>query len=113
MYKFAIFTTLAAALSFSALPAEAGGWGSRGGNTNSSGGLINVSPAIQTGNINALSGLGVLNNSSILSGNVLSGIVNGANNNVGHGNVSGNKNVLGNGIIGGGLFNSSHSGKRR
>lgn len=122
MKKFAAFASLAALLSLSALPAEAGGWGRSTGHQQSSGGIVNISPSVQTGNLNLLSGIGILSNSSILSGNVLSGIVNGNHNNVGNGNVSGQQNAVGNGIIGGGSFsNSQHNawnsfnsyGKRR
>ncbi len=114
MMKFAAFAALATALSLSAMPAEANGWGNRGNSNTSGGGLLNLSPSIQTGNLNLLSGIGILNNSSILSGNVLSGIVKGNGNNVGHGNVSGSGNFVGNGLIGGGSFNTTtKSGKRR
>lgn len=109
MKKFAAFASLAAVLSFAALPAEAGGWGRSGASQQSSGGLVNISPSVQTGNLNLLSGIGVLNNSSILSGNVLSGIVKGNNNNVGNGNVNGQQNAVGNGIVGGGSFGNSQS----
>lgn len=116
MKKYTAFAALAAALSFAAVPAQAGGWGSsgwgKGGHQTASGGLVNVAPSVQTGNLSLLSGIGVLNNSSILSGNVLSGIVKGSNNNVGHGNVSGSQNAVGNGIIGGGSFGNS-KGKYR
>lgn len=108
MKKIATLATVAATLSFLAVPAQANGWG-KGGHLQSSSGLVNVSPSVQTGNLNLLSGIGVLNNSSILSGNVLSGIVKGNNNNVGHGNVSGSQNAVGNGIIGGGSFGNSQT----
>lgn len=104
MKKFAAFASLAALLSFAAIPAEAGGWGRSGASQQSSGGLVNISPSVQTGNMNILSGIGVLNNSSILSGNVLSGIVTGSHNNLGNGNVNGKQNAVGNGIVGGGSF---------
>lgn len=106
MKKFAAFATFAAVLSLSAIPAHAGGWG-KTGHLQSSSGLVNIAPSVQTGNLNLLSGIGILNNSSILSGNVLSGIVNGNHNNVGNGNVSGRQNAVGNGIIGGGSFGNS------
>ncbi|MEO3385531.1 hypothetical protein [Mesorhizobium sp. CAU 1741] len=108
MKKFAALLALATAVSFTTVSAQADGWG-KGGHRQSSGGLLNVSPSIQTGNLKLLSGIGVLNNSSILSGNVLSGIVKGNNNNVGHGNVSGRQNAVGNGFIGGGSFGNSKS----
>lgn len=120
MKKYAALIALATAVSFTAASAQAGGWGSPGHGQVSSGGLLNLSPSIQTGNLNLLSGIGVLNNSSILSGNVISGIVKGNNNNVGHGNVSGHQNAVGNGFIGGGSFGNVKSsssfnqyGKRR
>lgn len=126
MRKFIVFTAVSAAVSLSAAPALAGGWGGgsgwgKGGHVASSGGLLNVSPSIQTGNLNLLSGIGILNNSPILSGNVLSGIVSGKSNNVGQGNVGGRQNAVGNGLIGGGSFgnsatrihkSSSYGGKR-
>lgn len=107
MSKFAAFIALAAVVSFTAIPAQAGGWGKTTGHLQSSSGLVNIAPSVQTGNLNLLSGIGLLNNSSILSGNVLSGIVSGSNNNVGHGNVSGRQNAVGNGIVGGGSFGNS------
>lgn len=113
MKKFAALAALATALSFSAMPAEANGWGNRGNSNTSGGGLLNLSPSIQTGNLNLLSGIGILNNSSILSGNVLSGIVKGNGNNVGQGNVSGRGNFVGNGLIGGSFNSHTTSGKRR
>ena len=122
MKKFTAFASLAALLSLSAVPAEAGGWGRSTGHQQSSGGLLNISPSVQTGNLNLLSGIGILNNSSILSGNVLSGIVKGNNNNVGNGNVNGKQNAVGNGMVGGGSFGNTQnnawgsfnsSGKRR
>ncbi len=111
MKKYAALFALAAAVSFGTVSAQADGWGKTGHRQASSGGLLNVSPSLQTGNLNLLSGIGVLNNSSILSGNVLSGIVKGNNNNVGHGNVSGRQNAVGNGFIGGGSFGNSKSSK--
>lgn len=66
--KKSIAFAIVAALSMFAVPAYANGTG----NTNlSTGGLINVSPSIQTGAIKLLSGQGngILNNSGVLSGN--------------------------------------------
>ena len=68
------FASVIAALSLCVVPAHAGGWGSKGKTGNaavSTGGLLNLSPSIQTGSINVLSGTGngILNGSSILSGN--------------------------------------------
>jgi hypothetical protein len=94
MKTFIIVTTAAAALALSGLSAQAGGWG--GGNShNYSGGLINVSPSVRTGNVNVLNGTSVLNNSPIASGNVVSGILSG--------NQTGNGIGNGNGILGGTL----------
>lgn len=81
-----ILFAAAAVLSFIASPALAGGWGGGSGgygvptnykspsynghNNNSSGGLVNVSPTVNLGNI----GNGILAGSAIASGNsVLSG----------------------------------------
>ncbi|MFU0503105.1 hypothetical protein [Pseudaminobacter sp. NGMCC 1.201702] len=97
--------TLAAAfVSCSAIAAQAGGWGSSshtqfGHNQTSTGGLVNVSPSIGLGDVNVLNGLlngtSVLNGSAILSGNTVSGILNG--NNTGNGILSG----IGVGVLGG------------
>ncbi|MBZ9741697.1 MULTISPECIES: hypothetical protein [unclassified Mesorhizobium] len=88
MKKFALVLT-AAMVSFSTVGAYAGGWG--GG---SSGSLINVSPSIGLGQVNALNG--VLNGNNILSGNVVQGILNGNKTNVLSGVLSGiGVNVLG------------------
>lgn len=71
------FVAISAALvvSLSASQAFAGGWGKSGYGVSS--GLVNVSPNISLGGVNALNGVGVLNGSPILSGNVVSGILNG------------------------------------
>ena len=61
-----------AALTVATVPAHAGGWGSKGNTGNgaaSTGGLVNVSPSIQTGSINVLNGTSILNGAAILSGN--------------------------------------------
>lgn len=78
MKKFTLVLT-AAAVSFSTVGADAGGWGKTrtGGNTGVSSGLINISPSIGLGDITALND--VLNGNAILSGNktnvgILSGI---------------------------------------
>lgn len=87
MKKFALVLT-AAMVSFSTVGAYAGGWGG------SSGSLINVSPSIGLGQVNALNG--VLNGNNILSGNVVSGILDGNKTNVLTGVLSGvGVNVLG------------------
>lgn len=75
MKKFAALAAVATAFSFSVVSAEANGWRSNttsnhNGNNYSSG-LVNVSPTVRTGNLNVLSGIGILNNSPILSGNNL------------------------------------------
>lgn len=91
--------TLAAAfVSCSAIAAQAGGWGKTsythvGHNQTSTGGLINVSPSLGLGDVNVLNG--ILNGSAILSGNNISGILNG--NKTGNGILSG----IGVGILGG------------
>ena len=83
MYKSATVAMLAAAMSFAAVPAYAGGWGGKGAQSynsfnstsahnNYSSGLLNVSPSVNVGDVKVLSG--ILNNSPILSGNsILSG----------------------------------------
>ncbi|MEZ2330437.1 hypothetical protein AB6802_11970 [Mesorhizobium sp. RCC_202] len=78
MKKFSLALTAAVVVSFSSVGAYAGGWG--GG----SGSLINVSPNV---NLDALNG--VLNGNNILSGNVVSGILNGNKTNVVSGILSG------------------------
>jgi hypothetical protein len=89
MNKF-VFALTAAVVSFSTVGAYAGGWGS----SNKSGSLINVSPSIDLGKITALNG--VLNDNNILSGNVVSGILDGNKTNVVSGVLSGiGLNVLG------------------
>ncbi|MBI1619134.1 hypothetical protein [Aquamicrobium zhengzhouense] len=109
MLKYIAFAAVSTCLTFSALPAMAGGWGKSGASQSSYGGFVNISPSVQTGNLALLSGIGVLNNSNILSGNVISGLVKGNNNNVGHGNTTGSQNAVGNGIIGGGSFGNAWS----
>ena len=109
MRNLVAFATVATALSFSAVTAQAGGWGSSGwgnnGNSNTSaGGLVNVSPSIQTGNIGVLNGIKILNGSPIASGNVVSGILSG------NGVLSGNNTGVGVLGLGSGLLNN---GKRR
>lgn len=109
MKKIALFAVVAAAVSSVAIPANAGGWGRTSTTQASQGGLLNVSPSIQLGDLGVANGLSILGGASILSGNVLSGIVKGANNNVGQGNVAGRQNGVGNGLIGGGSFGNSFS----
>ncbi len=70
MKKFTAFAAVALVCSFASASAEAGGWGGNRGNNQSSG-LINLSPTIRTGDLNVLRGIGILNNSPILSGNNL------------------------------------------
>jgi hypothetical protein len=79
MKKFALALAIAA-VSFSAAGAQAGGFGRHGGHAGASGGLINVSPSIGLGNIGVLNG--VLSGNAILSGNNVSGILNGNTTNV-------------------------------
>ncbi|QKD03168.1 hypothetical protein [Mesorhizobium loti] len=86
MKKFALVLT-AAMVSFSTVGAYAGGWGGGGS-------LINVSPSIGLGQVNALNG--ILSGNNILSGNVVSGILDGNKTNVLTGVLSGiGVNVLG------------------
>jgi len=96
MNKF-VFAITAAVVSFSTVGAYAGGWGGGG----SSGSLINVSPSVDLGKVTALNG--ILNGNNILSGNVVSGILNGNKTNVVSGILSG---------IGVNLGNSSYSLKK-
>ena len=80
MKKFLAIST-ALVVSLSATQAFAGGWGKSGYGVSS--GLVNVSPNISLGGVNALNGIGVLNGSPILSGN---GILNGNANGILNGN---------------------------
>ena len=80
MKKFLAIST-ALVVSLSATQAFAGGWGKSGYGVSS--GLLNVSPNINLGGVNALNGIGVLNGSPILSGN---GILNGNANGILNGN---------------------------
>ena len=80
MKKFLAIST-ALVVSLSATQAFAGGWGKSGYGVSS--GLLNVSPNINLGGVNALNGVGVLNGSPILSGN---GILNGNANGILNGN---------------------------
>jgi hypothetical protein len=100
MKTFIITATAALTMALSSVSAHAGGWGSSNWNGynshQQSSGLINVAPSVRTGDLNLLNGLGVLNNSPIASGNVVSGI------------LSGNK--TGNGILGNGVLNGSTLG---
>ena len=80
MKKFLAIST-ALVVSLSASQAFAGGWGKSGYSVSS--GLLNVSPNINLGGVNALNGVGVLNGSPILSGN---GILNGNANGILNGN---------------------------
>ena len=80
MKKFLAIST-ALVVSLSATQAFAGGWGKSGYGVSSE--LVNVSPNINLGGVNALNGIGVLNGSPILSGN---GILNGNANGILNGN---------------------------
>jgi len=86
MKKYALMLA-AAAVSLSTVTAEAGGWGN-----NKSKPLVNVSPSVDVGKITVGD---VLSGNNILSGNVVSGILNGNKtgilNGVGVGILSGNK----------------------
>lgn len=110
MNRFFAFAAVATALSFSAASAQAGGWGSSysyNGHNNYSSGLVNVSPSI--GDVNALNGFGILNNSPIASGNLVKGILSD-NGILGGGSVlNGNSNGIG--LLGVGS-NLLKSGKR-
>lgn len=109
MKKILIAAVSVAALSLTAVSAEAGGWGhhrggefhsttSNHGNFGQSSGLVNVSPSLGLGDISLLNGLSVLNGSPIASGNVLSGILSGNRTGIGNG-ILGNVSL---GILGGG-----------
>ena len=81
----------AAAISVVTFAAQAGGWGHHGDSGNR-GGLINISPKL--GDIDVLNGLSVMDDSAILSGINVSGILNG--NDTGNGILSGiGLNLLG------------------
>jgi len=96
-----ITVAIVAAMSLPAATAQAGGWGSKGNQTGSSGGLINISPNVNLGSLKALNNIGVLNGNNILSGNKTS-IGNGILSGIGIGILSGNKSN-----------NRSNSGHRR
>jgi hypothetical protein len=100
--KIIVTTCAAIAFAMASGAAHAGGWGSNG-SFNLSSGLVNVSPSVGIGSVNALNGIAVLNGSPILSGNNVSGI------------LSGNSTGILSGIGAGILTNSkSYSlGKRR
>lgn len=106
MKKIAVFVAVAAAISSAAVPAHAGGWGRTSTTQASQGGLINLSPSIQLGDLGIANGLNILGGASLLSNNVLSGLVKGANNNVGQSNVTGHQNAVGNGVIRGSIGNT-------
>lgn len=101
MKKFIIAFTFAA-FSFSSVAAQAGGFGSSTGNIGQSSGLINISPSVGLNNV----GVNLLNGSPILSGNSISGILNGNTTGV----VSGVLNGLGVGILG--IGNNSYKLKK-
>ncbi len=81
-----MFALTAVAVSFSAVGAQAGGFG-KGGHSGYSSGLINVSPSIGIGDVSVLNGIG--NGNAILSGNVVSGVLNGNDTGVLNGVLSG------------------------
>lgn len=91
MKKFALVLTTAM-VSFSTVGAYAGGWGG------SSSSLINVSPSIGLGQVNALNG--ILSGNNILSGNVVQGILDGNKTNV----LSGILNGVGANVLGGNSY---------
>ncbi|CAM5431936.1 hypothetical protein ATER59S_02560 [Aquamicrobium terrae] len=96
MKKYA-FALAAAVVSFAPVGAYAGGCcGSTnfGGSAGMSSGLINVSPSIGLGNVGVLNG--VASNNAILSGNIVSGILNGNTTGV----VSGVLNGVGVNLLG-------------
>ncbi len=110
MNKFTVILA-GAAISFATFSAHAGGWGTNGNSNNSSGGLLNIAPAIALGDVKLLNGLSILNKSPILSGNntvlgngILSGIGLGV---LGIGNGSAKSSV---GIGGGGNSYIDNSG---
>lgn len=80
-------TAIVASIAFSAHSAQAGGFGWGGGNYSS--GLVNVSPDVNVGDVNALNGINVLNGNktSILSGS-----------------LNGNSVLNGNSILGGNRY---------
>lgn len=109
MKKIAVFAVVTAAISTAAIQAHAGGWGRTSTTQASQGGLINLSPSIQLGDLGIANGLNILGGASLLSNNVLSGFVKGANNNIGQSNVTGSQNAVGNGVIRGSIGNTFNS----
>ncbi|RJG44594.1 hypothetical protein [Mesorhizobium sp. DCY119] len=106
--KTIIYALTATVVSFSAVSAHAGGWGSNTGNFSQSSGLINVSPSIGLGNIGL--GVNLLNGSPILSGNnILSGNSTGILNGNSTGILTGILNGVGINLLGG---NSSYKLKK-
>ena len=89
MNKTIVTLVTAAAVSLSVGAAHAGGWGSKGHKARS-GSLVNVSPSVDVGDITALNGNRILNNSAILSGNSTN-VGNGILSGIGVGILSGNK----------------------
>ena len=87
MKKYALMLAVAV-VSLSSVTAEAGGWG----NNKKSAPLVNVSPSVDLGKIVIGD---VLNGNNILSGNIVSGILNGNKtgilSGIGVGILSGNK----------------------
>src|SRR6185312_15661586 len=103
MMKKLIIAFVVAAVSFSVVSAQAGGWGRSSHGNSFSSGLVNISPAVGLGDVNLLNGISVLNGSGILSDNRLSGI------------LSGNGLLSGNGILSGigvGILSGNSNGGR-
>lgn len=92
MKTFAVILATAA-ITASAGTASAGGWKNKGYDSRQNAGLINVSPSVDVGDV--LNGINVLNGSPILSGNVVSGILNGNNTAVGAGVLGTVNSILG------------------
>lgn len=94
MKKMIVSIAAAAVVTMSVGAAQANGWGSRGGQqTYHSGGLVNVSPSVNLGSLNALNNVGILNGNAILSGNrTNTSIGNGILSGIGVGILSGNNN---------------------
>ena len=105
-----VLACAAVAVSFSTVAAEAGGWGGssignsfRSNGNGYSSGLLNISPTVGLGDVNLLGG------SAILSGNRVSGILNGNTTGVVSGVLSGIGNVL-SGVGVGNLLGSGNAG---
>lgn len=104
MSKFSMIFVAAVAIVASASVAEAGcGCGGGGWGGSATGSLINVSPSIDLGKVTALND--ILGSNNLLSGNVISGILDGNKTNIVGGVLSG----IGVNVLGG---NSYKLGKR-